>query len=111
MKLFFLVDGIDEYQQDNNKDGFTGIIEFFVNKLGTSANTKALVSSRPLEAFDRLGIRPQLILYNLNHQDIESYVIETLGNQASFQAAKAIDKKNADLIVRHILKHVTGVFL
>lgn len=55
LKLFFLVDGIDEYQQGGSEDDFTEIIEFFKGEVATSANVKALVSSRPLEAFDRLG--------------------------------------------------------
>lgn len=85
LKLFFLIDGIDEYQHEDGNDNFTNIMEFFKNEIVTSANTKALVLSRPLEAFGTLGIQPQLSLHDLNQQDISTYVNKTLNNHDVFR--------------------------
>ncbi|KAH6838591.1 hypothetical protein B0I37DRAFT_241098 [Chaetomium sp. MPI-CAGE-AT-0009] len=111
LKLFFLIDGIDEYHHEDGKDNFTQIIEFFKNEIVTSANVKVLVSSRPLEAFDTLGIRPQLTLHEVNQEDIKSYVVKTLNNHDLFQTANELDKQHGDAIIRYILDNSNGVFL
>jgi hypothetical protein len=111
LKLFFLIDGIDEYQHEDGKDNFTQIIEFFKNEIVTSPNTKALVSSRPLEAFDTLDIQPQLTLHDLNHQDIRSYVEKTLSNHHLFQTKNKLYRRNRDSIIRYIVENSNGVFL
>ncbi|KAK3295252.1 uncharacterized protein B0H64DRAFT_459171 [Chaetomium fimeti] len=111
LKLFFLIDGIDEYQHEDGKDNFTEIIEFFKNEVVTSPSIKALVSSRPLEALDKLGIQPQLTLHDLNREDIRSYVNKTLNKDDLLPAANELDEQTWDSIILYIVENSNGVFL
>ncbi|OIW22738.1 hypothetical protein CONLIGDRAFT_147820 [Coniochaeta ligniaria NRRL 30616] len=111
LKLFFLVDGIDEYQREDGEEGFTRIIEFFMQDIAASASAKAIISSRPLDEFEKLGIEPQLTLHELNRGDIDTYVRKALEDDEAFQAAREANSQQAGSIVDYILETSNGVFL
>ncbi|KAF4331973.1 small s [Fusarium beomiforme] len=109
-KLFILIDGIDEYQNNERGDNYTTIIEF-ITDVSTSDNVKALISSRPLEAFDRSNLQPSLTLHELNHGDIERYVRDVFKQDSLFQTNRATDNEMAEVVINYILSEPQGVFL
>ncbi|KAF4462494.1 small s [Fusarium albosuccineum] len=111
LKLFILIDGIDEYQNDGSSDDFGKIVGFIKEEIASSENVKALVSSRPLEAFDRSGLQPSLTLHELNHDDIEVYVRSVLEEDNRFLANRDADSEKAEPLIRYILSASKGVFL
>lgn len=109
LKLFFLIDGLDEYE-DGNVDE---IIELFTKDVATSPNAKALVSSRPLVALSSMSI-PRLTLHRLNQDDIGAYVEYALKMKPPFQAAANRDPENAaaaESFIQYILDTAGGLFL
>ncbi|KAF4456275.1 P-loop containing nucleoside triphosphate hydrolase [Fusarium austroafricanum] len=110
-KLFILIDGLDEYQNHECGDNFTTIVEFITESVTISANTKALISSRPLEAFDRSNLQPSVTLHELNHGDIERYVRDAFEQDRPFQTDCATDNEMAETVIRYILNESKGVFL
>jgi hypothetical protein len=111
LKLFFLIDGIDEYQRENREESLNGVIKFFVNDIAASTNAKTIMSSRPLDEFKDLGIEPQLTLHDLNHGDIKAYVQHVLGDDEQFQMAQEQDNQQAKAVIEYIVEKSNGVFL
>ncbi|KAL8389070.1 hypothetical protein RB595_008811 [Gaeumannomyces hyphopodioides] len=111
VKLFFLIDGIDEYQSEGGDEGAFTFIEFLKTTIELSLHAKALISSRPLEAFGNLGLQPQLKLDDLNRNDIASYVRKSLNSDEIFRAAKEVDTNAADAMVENLLRTSGGIFL
>jgi hypothetical protein len=80
LKLFLLVDGLDEYAGDQED-----IVNLF-NDICYSPNVKAVVSSRPLSPFiDAFSACPSLCLQHLNHGDIRLFVSDRLESDKLFQ--------------------------
>lgn len=89
IKLFFLIDGIDEYQDD--QDNRRTMIELLTNEITASTNAKAIIASRKLDDMDNLGIKPSLTLHDSNHVAIHTYVEESLGRELKVYATKLPD--------------------
>ncbi|KAB5579952.1 hypothetical protein GE09DRAFT_1050579 [Coniochaeta sp. 2T2.1] len=69
IKVFLFIDGLDEYS------GSHGDITKLLKDISTTKNVKICVSSRPYIAFQNaFGKCPSLILQNLTHRDIKTYV-------------------------------------
>jgi len=103
LKVFFAVDGIDEYQRADGLESFGEILKFFKEEIGTSANAKALISSRPPEEFGLLNITPQITLHERNHGDIATYLRKTLDSDSGFKTAQESNPAHAAAITEYIV--------
>jgi hypothetical protein len=111
LKIFLLIDGIDEYQHESGGANFIEIIQFIKKVTDNSANIKTLISSRPLQAFDEAGIQSSLVLHNVNDVDIETYVREVLDQDELFRSSRAADGNKAEIVISYILNASNGIFL
>jgi hypothetical protein len=104
-KLFFLIDGLDEYEGVHAQ-----LIEFVYGLL--VPNVKVCVSSRPWNVFeDAFGSRPSLRLEDLTFSDIQHYVTSKLSANLGFQSLQAYDKKSTDQLLNNVTARASGVFL
>lgn len=76
IKLFFLIDGIDEYRDDQVER--RAMIELLTKEIATSKNAKAVITSRPLDDMNEFGISPSLTLHDSNHEAIHDFVKDTI---------------------------------
>lgn len=107
IKLFFLIDGLDEYEGKPND--MIHLIEF----LKSSKQVKICVSSRPWNEFEKIygqEASRKLYIENLTKQDIESYVRDTLEGDPSYQDLEEEDSQSLNL-VQNIVDAAQGVFL
>lgn len=109
IKLFFLIDGLDEY------DGKPNDIIHLIEVLKTSNQVKICVSSRPWNEFEKVygqDASRKLYVESLTKQDIESYVRDTLEKDPSYQdlVEEEGDGQSLDL-VQDIVDAAQGVFL
>jgi len=106
MKLFLLVDGLDEYDGDHHD------IASFFTKLAKLPNIKICVSSRPLLVFE-LAFKDSasLELHNLTYEDMETYVHDKLLNDPILNQIQRSDNENVKHLIRHIVDRAAGVFL
>jgi hypothetical protein len=110
IKVAFIVDGLDEFEKD--VIDFTGLADIFLRS-SKSPNVKALVSSRPLPAFESsFESMPKLCLHDLTHGDITTYVETELGPRLRTTNSPALgSNSNADLLLSEIVDAAAGVFL
>jgi hypothetical protein len=107
MKLFFLVDGLDEYEGDPAE-----IAQFFVDQSRCSKHTKFCVSSRPWPAFqDIYKGMPGLKLQDLTYHDIKLYVSDKLEKNKGMRSLIADEPRSASLLVQELVERSSGVFL
>lgn len=107
IKLFLLVDGLDEY------DGDHWNLATLFKDLSSSPNAKICVSSRPLLVFDKaFEGSPTLRLEYLTYGDIQYYVTDKLGgNQLMRNLRHAEGDERTDKILTEIVQKAKGVFL
>ncbi|TPX11073.1 uncharacterized protein E0L32_007934 [Thyridium curvatum] len=111
LKLFFLIDGIDEYDSVSDIERFPDFIKFLSVELAASKNTKALLSSRPLEDLKQLKAEASLILHQLNHNDIELYAREALERDENYRAIRELNPERSEEVLRYIARGSDGSFL
>jgi len=110
IKVAFIVDGLDEFEKD--VIDFTGLADIFLTS-SKSPNVKALVSSRPLPAFESSfeGV-PKLHLHELTHTDVTAYVEAELGPRLrSTNSSTHGSNSTTDLLLAEIVNAAAGVFL
>jgi hypothetical protein len=106
VKLFLLIDGLDEYEGNFEK------IAELLCKLSTSANMKICVSSRPLLMFeDVFKGYPSLRLQDLTYQDIVNFVSDELGNYPRFRSLASKEPIRAPELLEEVVTKADGVFL
>ncbi|KUJ07163.1 uncharacterized protein LY89DRAFT_725998 [Mollisia scopiformis] len=106
LKLFILVDGLDEYDGDHVE-----IIDLFHN-ITSSPNVKAVVSSRPLPAFmHAFQPFPGLCVNDLNGNDIRAFVSDRLEKDKNFQRLSEKEPKAAAALIHEIVDKSDGLFL
>ncbi|KAF8855876.1 hypothetical protein BDZ45DRAFT_595017, partial [Acephala macrosclerotiorum] len=108
IKLFLLVDGLDEYDGDPEElaNIFRGLTTL------SKSNIKVCLSSRPLVAFkDAFSSSPGLRLQDLTQQDIKHYVSDKLTNHARFQQLFVREPRRAPALINEIVAKAEGVFL
>lgn len=130
LKLFIVVDGLDEYESmvdsenlhDDGEDfealkslrkaqGHTEIARFF-HQLALSGNVKVCISSRGLQRFETVfSSGPHLRLECLTKGDIEIYVGEKLVNVQRFIELTAQQPYRRMDLVQQIIDRADGVFL
>lgn len=79
IKLFFLIDAIDEYRDDQVER--RALIELLTKEIAASKNAKAVITSRPLDDLDKFGISPSLTLHDSNRKAIHTFVKDTLDTE------------------------------
>jgi hypothetical protein len=109
VKLAMLIDGLDEF--DAVDLTMNDLAEMFLTTT-RSTSVKALLSSRPLPAFEfAFEHQPKLRLQDLTHNDISTYVDDKL---AAHPRVKVLSKGNAagvQALVAEIVGSAAGVFL
>lgn len=120
-KFFFLIDGLDEYQgeQDNpstSEDGvaphIAEIIEV-MRMLSSLKNVKLCLSSRPWLAFEKAFgqvAQRKLYVHRENRDDIRLYIRTRLEQRADFTMA-ANNQRELGSLVDDMVKDSQGVFL
>ncbi|KAL6912696.1 hypothetical protein FSST1_010456 [Fusarium sambucinum] len=105
-KIFFLIDGIDEYEGNDFE------VAEFISKLGEFANVKVLVSGRPHPAFFRAFKQsPQMDLPDLTERDIVSYVGDTVASNPNMKELSEMDPRAVEDIIKSLVERASGVFL
>lgn len=106
LKLFFLVDGLDEYDGDPED-----ITELF-REISSSSNVKAVVSSRWLKTFaGSFKDCPTLALHACTEDAMKRFVAGTLQENPSFKLHTKSDSHLANQIIHRISNRAEGVFL
>lgn len=107
-KILLLVDGLDEYE--GNEGDMFELAEMF--KTSTSSSVKAILSSRPLQAFeDAFASCPKLRLHELTFQDISAYTDEKLDQHPRMQELTRKDPGGTKTLVNEVVNSASGVFL
>jgi hypothetical protein len=108
-KIALVVDGLDEFDAVNCT--MTELAELFLSA-GQSQNLKALVSSRPISAFESaFANQPKLRLHELTYNDITIFVDDRLGKHPQFAELAAQSPVKAQALVKEIVYAASGVFL
>lgn len=104
VKVFVLIDGLDEIDgDDDTREDLVGLLQ----ELTSYSNVKLCVSSRRWPLFqDAFASCPQLRLEDLNAHDIEQFVNAQLGSQSRFR-----NMPGRDALVRGVIAKADGVFL
>jgi hypothetical protein len=106
-KFCFFIDGLDEYMGQSHE------IAQAVRDIGTSANIKICVSSRPWNVFESVfgsQTKALLRLHEHTQEDIRNYVHEVLGQHRVYQQLEAEDARY-ERVLHKIVKKAKGVFL
>ncbi|KAF2681607.1 hypothetical protein K458DRAFT_391569 [Lentithecium fluviatile CBS 122367] len=104
-KLFFLIDGLDEYGDDHKK--IIDMIQGFI-----SPHVKTCVSSRPWNIFqDSFQQRPSLKLEDMTYKDIKLYVGDRFRRSRGFEERRSETPKEANQLIENITQKASGVFL
>lgn len=108
-KLFLFIDGLDEF--DAAQLSTSELAESLLEAT-KSPNIKAIVSSRPLSAFEsRFAATPKLRLHELTQKSISMYVHDKLGmHERMIQLAQG-DSTSAKYLQSEIVRSASGVFL
>lgn len=107
VRFAFFVDGLDEYSGDHED-----LVEILTS-LGSSANVKLCVASRPWNIFEQAfgnDEHRKLYMQRLTHNDIATYVEEKIGNHQHFVHLLREDERAQD-IIDDIISRAAGVFL
>ncbi|EXL73419.1 hypothetical protein FOPG_11229 [Fusarium oxysporum f. sp. conglutinans race 2 54008] len=105
-KIFFLIDGIDEYE------GKDLDIARFISELESFPNVKILVSSRPHPAFfTAFSQRPMMRLQDLTKHDVATYVDDTVASHPYMVTLSKLSPFETGAITQKLVKKASGVFL
>jgi hypothetical protein len=108
-KIVLIVDGLDEF--DAVKSTMTELSELFLSA-SASLYLKALVSSRPLSAFEAsFENEPKLRLQELTYNDITKFVDDRLGTHPRIIELAAQSPAETRALVGEIVDAASGVFL
>lgn len=111
-KLCIFIDGLDEYDDENQHKGIVNIIA----KLASYPNIKLCVSSRPWSQFEKAygdeKLVPQLRLHELTLSDMRAYTIDTISvDCGDFRELVSKDPQMYNNIVAKITTRAEGVWL
>ncbi|KAF2005793.1 hypothetical protein P154DRAFT_559504 [Amniculicola lignicola CBS 123094] len=109
LKIAFIVDGLDEFEPTDAS--YTELSDIFLTAT-RSPNIKAVLSSRPLSAFEAsFADTPKLRLHELTKTDIETFVQDKLGCHPRLDELSQDDPVGAKALVSEIVEAASGVFL
>lgn len=108
LKIFLLLDGLDEYEGDDYK-----IADLVMDAAKSpNHNIKICASSRPHNAFeDKFCDSPRLRLQDLTHPDIAAYVSDVLLKAKRMERVTRRDPEEAQNLANCIVNEASGVFL
>jgi disulfide oxidoreductase YuzD len=108
VKLFFLIDGLDEFDGDHEE-----LSELFKDlTLKNSQMVKACLSSRPLVVFDDcFASFASLQLQNLTYRDIEHFVQSKVRGSPAFRKLETAKPEGVTQLIKEIVEKAEGVFL
>ncbi|TVY72682.1 hypothetical protein Focb16_v011538 [Fusarium oxysporum f. sp. cubense] len=105
-KIFFLIDGIDEYE------GKDLDVARFINELESFPNVKILVSSRPHPAFfTAFSRKPMMSLQDLTKHDVATYVDDTVASHPYMVTLSRLSPLETEAITQKLVEKASGVFL
>ncbi|SCO85929.1 related to small s protein [Fusarium oxysporum] len=105
-KIFFLIDGIDEY------DGKDLDIARFIHELESFPNVKILVSSRPHPAFfTAFSQKPMMRLQDLTKHDVATYVHDVVASHPYMAIISRLSPLETGVITKGLVEKASGVFL
>lgn len=106
MKVFFFIDGVDEFDGDHAE------ISKFLRDLVINPSFKILLSSRPISpCVDIFKSDPCLRLQDLTSEDIKKYVEDTIGGHQRMDQLLSEHPTEASNLTNLILSKASGVFL
>jgi hypothetical protein len=109
IKLAMLIDGLDEFDAVNLT--MNDLAEMFLATT-RSTSVKALLSSRPLPAFEfAFEHQPKLRLQDLTHNDISTYVDDKLAAHPRVGVLSKENDAGVQALVDEIVDSAAGVFL
>ncbi|KAL5594991.1 hypothetical protein FOVSG1_008680 [Fusarium oxysporum f. sp. vasinfectum] len=105
-KIFFLIDGIDEYE------GKDLDVARFISELESFPNVKILVSSRPHPAFfTAFSRKPMMSLQDLTKHDVATYVDDTVASHPYMVTLSRLSPLETGTITQKLVEKASGVFL
>ncbi|KAF2679691.1 hypothetical protein K458DRAFT_313435, partial [Lentithecium fluviatile CBS 122367] len=108
-RIALLIDGLDEF--DATHVTISELADIFIAAT-KSPNVKALLSSRPLPAFEAsFGDRPKLHLHELTQADITAYVDAELSRHPRILELFDDDPEGITALIAEIVDAAAGVFL
>lgn len=109
LKIALIIDGLDEFEPIDAS--YTELAEVFLTP-SQSGNVKALLSSRPLSAFEAaFADSPKLRLQDLTQPDIETYISDRLGRHQRIAELSLEDPTGVEDLISEIISAASGVFL
>ncbi|KAF4965598.1 hypothetical protein FSARC_6620 [Fusarium sarcochroum] len=100
-KLFFMIDGVDEYE-GGDMDAAQ-----FITDLGAFTNVKVLISSRPHPAFvSSFSHKPKMNLPDLTRDDIVSYIKDNVASHQYLVTLSEIQPNAAEELVGELATRV-----
>jgi hypothetical protein len=106
LKLFLLIDGLDEFDGDHEE-----LADLF-KSFATSHQVKICLSSRPWIVFqDSFDGCPNLKLQNMTHSDIRHFIDGKLARNKDFRAIGAGNPAAVKALTNEIIHRADGVFL
>ena len=105
-RIFFFVDGLDEYSGEHND-----ICDLF-SQTANSPRVKILVSSRPIPVYvEKFSGFPKLQLQDLTRDDIHQYTYDILGTNPILQGMETVETGVTARLVEAVTSKACGVFL
>ena len=110
LKLVLLIDGLDEFDDESDKD-YRQLIQL-LQETSKMTSIKICASSRPWNVFkDAYRNNPMLQLESLTRDDIESFVQERLKSSPGYQDFAATNQEALRKITGDLVDKSQGVFL
>lgn len=111
LKLCFFIDGLDEFEGNQDCDDRQYIIEL-LKSLASSPYIKVCMSSRPLVMFEESFKRtPGLRLQDLTSGDIRRYVVDKISIDSRMRSIADSEPSQKHDFVKEICNKAQGVFL
>ncbi|KAF2840674.1 hypothetical protein M501DRAFT_1001679 [Patellaria atrata CBS 101060] len=105
MKLFFLIDGLDEYNRPTRI-----VIKWLHNLL--EGDFKICVASRPWIEFEDAFVQfPNLVLEDLTRGDMYHYVNSTLSEHLAFKDFEEVEPEFTVDLIDNVVSKASGFFL
>ncbi|KAF2029551.1 hypothetical protein EK21DRAFT_112759 [Setomelanomma holmii] len=108
LKIALIIDGLDEFEPTDAS--YTELADMFL-AASRSTNVKAVLSSRPLSAFEAsFTSSPTLRLHELTKQDIEIFVGDQLRCQPRVDELSQVDPAGVEALIAEIVSAASGIF-
>ncbi|KAH4016383.1 hypothetical protein HBI81_195080 [Parastagonospora nodorum] len=106
LRVCLFIDAVDEFEGDHEE-----MSKFFQDLASTPA-IKIILSSRATPMYtEAFGSLPSLLLQDLTHHDIKTYVEAIIGRHARMEMLLSENKHEASRLIGAILSKASGVFL